>query len=107
MLAKSYVRCKTLRKPTVKQSLPRPSHNFHVTEALGVGIRASPRFKESPRIHHGLLASIHSSVSCITKDHLKMSAEKTRFRKIKLDELRKILPPEAISGNNHNGHDQE
>jgi hypothetical protein len=38
-----------------------------------------------------------------------MSAGKTRFRAIKLDELKKILPDEALSGNtNHNhNHDQK
>jgi hypothetical protein len=36
-----------------------------------------------------------------------MSAEKTRFRKIKLDELKKILPAEAIGGNDNHNDDQE
>src|SRR4051812_40457160 len=107
MLAKSYVRCKTFRKPTAKQSLPRPSHNLQVTEALGAGIRASPRFKESPRIHLGLLASIHSSVSRITKDPQKMSVETTRFRKIKLDELKKILPEAVLAEAKNHNLDQE
>jgi hypothetical protein len=35
-----------------------------------------------------------------------MSAGKTRFRAIKLDELKKILPDEALNGNNNHNHDQ-
>jgi hypothetical protein len=36
-----------------------------------------------------------------------MSAGKTRFRAVKLDELKKILPDEALSGNNNHNHDQK
>ena len=36
-----------------------------------------------------------------------MSADNTRFRKIKIDELKKILPEEALSGNNNHKQAQK
>jgi len=36
-----------------------------------------------------------------------MSADNTRFRKIKIDELKKILPEEAMSGNNNHKQAQK